>query len=373
MKSYIKILIVFLILNSQFLILNAQVGINTDGTDPDASAMMDIKSTSKGLLIPRMTTTQRTNISSPATGLLVFDTTTESFWFNTSAGWVELKDGTVTTTITDADNDTKIQVEESADEDKIRFDIGGQESMMITKNANNNTQLILAKSSSSSFFLGGTTAGQSNTGGYNIGIGYDAMQGNISGNSNTGIGHGVLYDITTGDYNIAIGEASLVSNTTGNRNIGIGTAVLSSNTTGSDNIALGYGAGDINNTGSQNVFLGSSAGSGTGTNGQPKANNVIIGHEAGRNNNSDANVFLGFQAGYNETGSNRLYIENSNSASPLLYGEFDNDLLRINGTLNINNAFSFPTADGIANQVLQTDGSGSLSWTTPTDNIKHFL
>ena len=36
----------------------------------------------------------------------------------------------------------------------------------------------------------------------------------------------------------------------------------------------------------------------------------------------------------------KLYIENSSSNSPLIYGEFNNDLVRINGTLNINNAFS---------------------------------
>jgi hypothetical protein len=57
------------------------VGISTDNTNPDPSAMLDIKSSNKGMLIPRMLTSQRTAISSPATGLLVFDTNTGSFWF----------------------------------------------------------------------------------------------------------------------------------------------------------------------------------------------------------------------------------------------------------------------------------------------------
>jgi hypothetical protein len=61
--------------------LAAQVGISTDNTNPDPSAMLDIKSSNKGMLIPRMLTSQRTAISSPATGLLVFDTNTGSFWF----------------------------------------------------------------------------------------------------------------------------------------------------------------------------------------------------------------------------------------------------------------------------------------------------
>ena len=46
--------------------LSAQVGINTDGSDPDGSAMLDVQSTDKGMLIPRMTTIQRTAVSTPA-------------------------------------------------------------------------------------------------------------------------------------------------------------------------------------------------------------------------------------------------------------------------------------------------------------------
>ncbi len=75
-------------------LLHAQsVAINTDGSTPNASAMVDIKSTSKGMLIPRMTSAQRTAISSPASGLLVFDSSTESFWFYTTSGWTELVSG----------------------------------------------------------------------------------------------------------------------------------------------------------------------------------------------------------------------------------------------------------------------------------------
>ncbi|MBL4704843.1 MAG: hypothetical protein JKY54_09995, partial [Flavobacteriales bacterium] len=73
------------------LSLNAQnVGINTDGSTPDGSAMLDIKSTSKGLLIPRLTAAQRTAISLPATGLLVFDVTLNNFYFYTGILWSAL-------------------------------------------------------------------------------------------------------------------------------------------------------------------------------------------------------------------------------------------------------------------------------------------
>ncbi|MCP4091224.1 MAG: hypothetical protein GY746_15750, partial [Gammaproteobacteria bacterium] len=47
------------------------------------------------------------------------------------------------------------------------------------------------------------------------------------------------------------------------------------------------------------------------------------------------NVFLGYMAGYSEHGSNKLYIENSNSSTPLIYGEFDNDIVAVHGSLGI--------------------------------------
>ncbi|MCB9355598.1 MAG: tail fiber domain-containing protein [Lewinellaceae bacterium] len=73
--------------------LAAQVAINQDNSTPDPSAMLDVKSSDKGLLIPRMTTAQRDAIVSPATGLLVFDTDTESFWYRDSDSWVNLVAG----------------------------------------------------------------------------------------------------------------------------------------------------------------------------------------------------------------------------------------------------------------------------------------
>ena len=71
--------------------LKAQVAINTDGTQPDPSAMLDVKSTSKGLLVPRVTTTQRTAFVAPADGLWVYDTNTKSFWFfQAGTGWQQV-------------------------------------------------------------------------------------------------------------------------------------------------------------------------------------------------------------------------------------------------------------------------------------------
>lgn len=65
------------------------IAINATGAAPNASAMLDITSTSSGLLIPRMTSVQRTAIAAPATGLLVYDTTTGTFWYYDGTAWVE--------------------------------------------------------------------------------------------------------------------------------------------------------------------------------------------------------------------------------------------------------------------------------------------
>ncbi|MCU0434408.1 MAG: hypothetical protein MUC87_13225 [Bacteroidia bacterium] len=66
------------------------VGINATGAAPDASAMLDVVSTSRGMLVPRMTSVQRTAIATPATGLYVYDTTTNSFWFYNGTAWTEM-------------------------------------------------------------------------------------------------------------------------------------------------------------------------------------------------------------------------------------------------------------------------------------------
>lgn len=83
-----KILLLF---NFAFCILNLgnaqNIGIGT--TTPDISALLELKSNTKGLLIPRMTTRERGSIVPAPEGLLVFDTDTKSFWFQNN-GWHEL-------------------------------------------------------------------------------------------------------------------------------------------------------------------------------------------------------------------------------------------------------------------------------------------
>lgn len=67
------------------------VGINSTGANPDNSSMLDVSSTDKGMLIPRMTAAQRIAIATPATGLLVYQTDLEDgFWYFDGAIWISL-------------------------------------------------------------------------------------------------------------------------------------------------------------------------------------------------------------------------------------------------------------------------------------------
>jgi hypothetical protein len=81
------------------------VGINSDGTAPSASAMLEVKSTSKGLLIPRVTltgTTDVTTISSAAASLLVYNTATAGtapnnvtpgYYYWNGINWIDMSAG----------------------------------------------------------------------------------------------------------------------------------------------------------------------------------------------------------------------------------------------------------------------------------------
>lgn len=87
---YLCFAISFFGLNDSF---GQAVSINSTGTAPDAQSILDISSTTKGILLPRMTTAQRTAISPTATsdfGMTVYDLTTSSYWYWDGAAWQEI-------------------------------------------------------------------------------------------------------------------------------------------------------------------------------------------------------------------------------------------------------------------------------------------
>lgn len=223
MRVYLKS-ILFSLLVAVPCIMYGQGSVGIGTTTPDASALLDLVATDKGVLVPRLTTAQRSGIITPADGLLVYDSDTKSFWYfdSTLTIWMELRSGIIKSLV-DADGDTKIQVEKNADEDVIRFDLAGSEKMTLIQNSTGQPRLEIGTGS-------------------NLAVGYDALLMNDSANGvqNTAVGNLALDANNTGDNNTALGNKALSANTTGNSNTANGSLALYSNTTGGSNTANGY-------------------------------------------------------------------------------------------------------------------------------------
>ena len=123
-------------------------------------------------------------------------------------------------------------------------------------------------------------------------IGYQAGRTTATGGGNFGGGSGALFSITSGTYNLGFGHQALFSLTDATSNSGIGMYALLSNVHGNYNVG--------------------------------------IGREAGYNCTTDAGVFIGFRAGYHETGAGKLFIDNAARASEadgrlkaMVYGVFN--------------------------------------------------
>jgi hypothetical protein len=165
----------------------------------------------------------------------------------------------------------------------------------------------------------GRFAGMSDTSGFNnVYLGYRCGLMSRSGVNNIFIGFESGHDNVDGSYNTFIGSYCGRNNTTGSINTFIGRRAGHKNTTGAENTFIGQGAGHENESGNCNTFLGRFAG--------------------GYNNGGDSNVFLGYTAGMWDTASQRLIIANTDTPNPLIYGEFDNHILRFNtGRIEIRN------------------------------------
>jgi len=91
-KKTILFVVFFLLISVYFGYGQQGVSINIAGTPPDNSAMLDVSSSSKGILIPRMTSAQKMAIASPANGLLIYQTDNIiGFWYYdaTISAWVQ--------------------------------------------------------------------------------------------------------------------------------------------------------------------------------------------------------------------------------------------------------------------------------------------
>ncbi|WP_179008642.1 tail fiber domain-containing protein [Winogradskyella forsetii] len=335
MKNY-KIIIVLIVLCTQSVI--SQVGIGN--TSPNAT--LDISSSNQatpnntdGILIPKVDEFPTTNPTALQDGMLVYatgnGTPTKGFyyWDISGTSWINATGAKRINDLVDgkSDNDGSslfLGVDAGLNDDaSINFNVGvGYWSMVSNTSGEYNTAIGAASMYSNTIGSYNTANGVSSlysntSGNYNAATGIESMLNNTEGNANTAYGAQSLYTNTTGDYNSAIGAASLYSNITGSRNIGLGGFSLYSNISGNLNLALGGQSLENNETGYGNIAIGFQSGSQ-----MPDLNN---------------NITIGYQSGFNETASDRLYIENSNADAnnALIYGEFDNNILGFNANLGI--------------------------------------
>jgi len=287
---------------------SGNVGIGA--TSIDASAKFQIDSTTQGALLPRMTTTQRDAIASPATGLSIFNTSTSQPEYYSGTAWEGAAGGGIS--IGDSIGGASVN--------QVLFtDVSG----LLAQNSkfifNGSTLNFTGGSSSnvtnSSFGVG---AGNSNSGNSNTSIGHSA-NGNSTGNGLTSVGH-LSGTQAVSDFSVYIGNNSGYQSS-GNRNVfsgylsgyqnngqnsvGIGDTALFS-VTGNQNTAVGSNSLNLGG-GSGHVALGYGCLQYSSGN-----NNAAIGYFAGFNQTGSRVLALGYQAGQNNSDNNVLIIGQSN-------------------------------------------------------------
>jgi hypothetical protein len=324
--------------------LQAQsVAINTDGSAAQGSAILDIKSITKGLLPPRMTTLQRSAITSPAAGLLVFDTNSNSFWFYSGSAWSNLSASATPGWLLTGNSATNPATHfiGTSDNQPLRFKV-------------NNVWAGEIHPSTGNLFLG-INAGKGNTSGLlNTALGIAALNNNSSGNENVAIGDSSLYAQNAAVTNVAVGTHALYKNTIGNANTAIGPYALVNNVDGGFNTSTGVNSLANNISGTENVATGSRA-----LQFNLASFNTATGASALRFNSSGSyNTASGYQALYSNTsngntaaGYRSLYANTSGNIS----SAFGFSALLSNTTGNDNNAFGYNSL------ALNTTASGNVA------------
>jgi hypothetical protein len=190
------------------------VGINNDGSVPHASAMLDVKSANKGLLIPRVTLTGTNDISTvpvPAKSLLIYNTDSNGvgatavipgFYYWNGSVWANLRSSTGSGSGGDPGS-AWLLTGNAGTADGTNF-IGTTDNVPFNVRVNNQKAGRIDNALANTFW--GYQAGKLNTTGtYNTVSGHQALSLNTTGNGNTANGYQALYSNTLGDHNTATG------------------------------------------------------------------------------------------------------------------------------------------------------------------------
>ncbi len=368
-----------LLLCSLFMVLfaHSQIAINNDGSAADESAQLEIKSTTKGILIPRMSQAQRDAMVIPAESLLIFQTdNTPGFYYFDGIDWLMLSTSA-------AAGGSGWELTGNAGTDAANNFVGTSDNVDLVFGVNNTAKLKLktngtleTSNTGQSVFMGegagtnddlstnrntfiGYYAGNTSSTGYmNSAFGYRCLLSNTSGQKNTALGKDALYTNADGDYNIAIGSAPLFSNLSGGANIAIGTNAMYYNSTGHNNIAIGYTALNYNTSGVYNVAMGDDALRNTNTG---YGNTAIGYHSARLNTTGYRNVALGRESLYNN--------ETGDYNTALGYGSGPSFVsVDLSNTTSIGNAASVTASNTIhIGNTSITEISGQVAFSTYSD------
>lgn len=323
---------------------------------PDISSLLELKSTTKGFLLPRMTKKQRDAIATPATGLLIYQkNNTPGFYYFDGTQWTAvsaksssgsdwLKNGT---SLYYNSGNVGIGTNSPA----YKLDVTGDLNISSGSVMRINGTRIFYDDAPNQNMFSGDNAGVALNGGYNnTGIGPLALNKNTNGNYNTAVGANSLTANTSGASNTAVGEKSLYKNTTGYYNTALGSGALYTNATSNDNVAIGYQS-LYNNTAGDNVALGfkSSYSTTTGSGNTALGSQSLLSNTTGGGNNA-----LGYQALYsNTTGGANTAI--GNGALKANTGGYFNVAI---GTSSLShNSVNGNTAVGFSALNLNTTGS----------------
>ncbi len=224
MKYIIKTYLLFALFVLCAIRVGAQVYIDGGAVTGHNSAMLEVVSTSKGFLMPRMTQSNRNAISSPETGLMIFQTDNDKgiYYYNGS----QWKYWDLT------DENWELPGNDAADTNFL----GTIDNQPLRFRVNNTHAGLLSKDNT---FFGYRAGNLSLTGVDNTAFGYNSLSSVTSGKGNTALGTNALNRNTTGSYNTAIGVQALEHNVGGSYNTALGARAMLYNTYANHNVAIG--------------------------------------------------------------------------------------------------------------------------------------